>query len=72
MLTWIERLEIIEELRNAKQRQARAPNEHDQHLRDSGGIGSVRNIKIFYPDPYSNRLLDFTEHLRNKYDKDGA
>lgn len=59
-------------MREAKQRQLqqeRAPNEHDRHLRDTGGIGSG----LLYPDPYRERLIDFTEQLRPNYkEKDGA
>ena len=72
MLTWVECLDCLVELKEVKQRQLQQnePNEHERHLRDTGGIG---NFRFYYPDPYTDRLLDFTEHLKTKYnEKDGA
>jgi hypothetical protein len=70
MSTWVERLEIMEELRRSRQGHLvrRQSNEHERHLRESGGIGGFGSLEsVFYPDPYTDRLLDFNEHLKQHY-----
>lgn len=72
MLTWLERLAVIEEVREGARRKAREPTEHDRHLRETGGVGHLHSVKFYYPDPHSDKLLDFTEHLKQRLNKDGA
>jgi hypothetical protein len=67
-LSWVERLEVIQTLKEVKERELRKsykePNEHERHYRETGG-------RVYFPDPYRDKLIDFTEYLSNK-SKDGA
>jgi hypothetical protein len=66
LLTWMERTQIIEELRRSTRKQLKAPNEHERHLRDSGGISNLDRVKVYHPEPNTDKLMDFSEYIKKK------